>query len=102
MYKIGVVGDKDSVFIFKSLGLEIFACQNPDEARKTVDRLAMDNYAVIFITENVAKDIMGTIDRYQKKYIPSIVLIPGSSGSFGIGIKKISENVEKAIGVNIL
>lgn len=102
MYKIGVVGDKDSVFIFKSLGLEIFPCQNSDEARKTVDRLAMGDYAVIFITENIAKDIVGTIDRYQKKYIPSIVLIPGSSGSLGIGIKKISDNVEKAIGVNIL
>lgn len=102
MYKIGVVGDKDSVFIFKSLGIEIFPCQNIDDAKKTVDRLAMNNYAVIFITENIAKDIMGTIDRYQKKYIPSIVLIPGSKGSLGIGIKKISDNVEKAIGVNIL
>ncbi len=102
MYKIGVVGDSDSIFIFKSLGVDIFPCQDEGEARLIIDRLAMDSYAVIFVTENVAKDIMGTIDRYRKKYIPSIVLIPGSSGSLGIGLEKINDNVERAIGVNIL
>lgn len=102
MYKVGVVGDKDSIFAFKSLGVEIFPCISPEEGRRTIDKLAAKNYAVIFVTENIAKDIMDTIDRYQKKNVPAIVLIPSSQGSLGIGIKKISDSVEKAVGVNIL
>ena len=42
MYKkIGVVGDKDSVLAFKALGVDIFPVIEVEEARKTVDKLAM-------------------------------------------------------------
>lgn len=102
MYKVGIVGDKDSIFIFKSLGLEIFSCERGEDAKKIIDKLALKNYAVIFVTENIAQQIMDVIDKYQKKYIPSVVLIPSSKGSLGIGIKKVNDNVEKAVGVNIL
>ena len=47
--KIGVVGDKDSVLAFKALGIDVFPVVEADEARKTIDRLAMNNYAVIFV-----------------------------------------------------
>lgn len=102
MYKVAIVGDKDSIFIFKVLGIEIFSCNNGDEARKIIDKLAMKDYSIIFVTENIASQIIDTIDRYQKKYTPAVVLIPSSQGSLGIGIKKINDNVEKAVGVNIL
>ena len=66
MYKkIGVVGDKDSVLAFKALGIDVFPVVEADEARKTVDRLAMQEYAVIFVTEHVAKEIEETIERFR-------------------------------------
>lgn len=103
MYKkIGVVGDKDSVLAFKALGVDVFPVIEVEEARKTVDRLAMTDYAVIFITEQVAKDIEETIERYNNKVLPAVILIPSNQGTLNIGSKKISENVEKAVGVNIL
>lgn len=103
MYKkIGVVGDKDSVLAFKALGVDIFPVIEIEEARKTVDKLAMTDYAVIFITEQVAKDIEETIERYNNKVLPAVILIPSNQGTLNIGSKRISENVEKAVGVNIL
>ncbi|WP_180964155.1 V-type ATP synthase subunit F [Haloimpatiens massiliensis] len=103
MYKkIGVVGDKDSVLAFKSIGLDVFPVVEPEEARKTIDKLAMSDYAVIFVTEQVAKDIEETIERYNKKTLPAVILIPSNQGTLNIGIQKISDNVEKAVGVNIL
>lgn len=102
MYKVGIVGEGDSVFIFKLLGIDIFSCNSSEEAKKILDKLVFENYAVIFITETMAKGIEDIIIRYQKRYIPSIVLIPSSKGSLGIGIGNINDNVEKAIGVNIL
>ncbi|SKA78871.1 V/A-type H+-transporting ATPase subunit F [Clostridium sp. USBA 49] len=102
MYKVGIVGDKDSVLAFKAIGIEVFPVDNVEDARKTVDTLAYNNYGVIFITEQFAEKLEETIERYSKSITPSIILIPGSQGSLGIGLNKIKDNVQKAVGINIL
>ena len=73
-----------------------------DEARIAVDRMAMNGYAVIFITEQVAAKIEETIERYNKQMLPAVILIPSNQGTLNIGSKRISDSVEKAVGVNIL
>ena len=76
MYKkIGVVGDKDSVLAFKALGIDVFPVVEDEEARKTIDKLAMTGYAVIFVTEHVAKNIEETIERYTRQVLPAVILI---------------------------
>ena len=103
MYKkIGVVGDKDSVLAFKALGIDVFPVVEDEEARKTIDKLAMTGYAVIFVTEHVAKNIEETIERYTRQVLPAVILIPPNQGTLNIGKQRISDNVEKAVGVNIL
>ena len=100
--KIGVVGDKDSVLAFKALGIDVFPVVEYDEAKRTVDKLAMNDYAVIFVTEQVAQGIEQTIERYTRKMLPAIILIPSNQGTLNIGMQRINDNVEKAVGVNIL
>jgi V/A-type H+-transporting ATPase subunit F len=100
--KIGVVGDKDSVLAFKALGIDVFPVVNNDEARKIIDRLAMNDYAVIFVTEQVAQGIQETIERYTREMLPAVILIPSNQGTLNIGMQRINDNVEKAVGVNIL
>ena len=51
MYKIAVMGDRDSIYGFASLGLEPFPLTDPAEAGKKVKDLAESGYAVIYITE---------------------------------------------------
>ena len=101
---IGVVGGKDTVLCFKAIGLDVFPVDEEDAegCRRTVDRLAREGYGIIFVTEQVAKTIEDTIDRYKNSMLPAVILIPGSQGSLGIGLQKIRDNVEKAVGVNIL
>ena len=72
------------------------------EAKKTIDTLARNDYAVIFVTEQVAQNIEETIERYNKAVLPAIILIPSNQGSLNIGMQRISDNVEKAVGMNIL
>lgn len=100
--KIGVVGDKDSVLAFKALGIDVFSVTNNDEAKRIVDKLAMNDYAVIFVTEQVAEGIQETIERYTRQMLPAVILIPSNQGTLNIGMQKINDNVEKAVGVNIL
>ena len=102
MYKIAVVGDKDSVLAFKALGVDVFTVFEADEARRVVDTIARDNYGIIFITEQIASLIPDTIDRYDKEIIPAVILIPSNQGTLNIGMSRINKNVEKAVGSNIL
>ena len=53
--------------------------------------MARDNFAVIFITESVAKDMEETLERYE---YPAIILIPGNQGSLGLRIQEIKERGE--------
>ena len=102
MYKIGVVGDKDSILAFKALGIDVYPVTEPDEARITINKMAAEKYAIIFVTEQIAKDLEETIERYNRELIPTVILIPSNQGSLNIGIERINDNVEKAVGVNIL
>lgn len=102
MYKIGVVGDRDSILGFKLLGLSVFPIRKSKEAGLLINRLAKEDYAVIFVTESIAKEIGETIDRYKTVPFPAIIPIPNNQGSIGLGMQGIKDNVEKAIGVDIL
>ena len=102
MFKVAVIGDKDSVLAFKALGIEVFTVVGEDEARKTVDTIARKDYGVIFITEQIANLIPDTVERYDREIIPAVILIPSNQGTLNIGMNRIDRNVEKAIGSNIL
>ncbi|HHW03929.1 MAG TPA: V-type ATP synthase subunit F [Thermoanaerobacterales bacterium] len=101
-YKIGVIGDKDTVLAFKSLGVDIFPAMDEKEAGSMLAQLAKQNYAVIFITEQLAKNMKERIDMYRSRMLPAITLIPSNRGSIGIGMQEVKKSVEKAIGVDIL
>lgn len=102
MYKVAVVGDKDSILAFKALGVDVFPVFDKDEARRIVDTIAKESYGIIFITEQMASLIPETIERYNNEIIPSIILIPSNQGTLNIGMERINKNVEKAVGTNIL
>lgn len=101
-HKIAVVGDKDSVFLSKFFGFDVFPAHESLEARETIDRLASEDYGIIYVTEAVASEIAETIRRYDTVVSPAIILIPNHKGSLAIGKSRIQENVEKAVGQNIL
>ncbi len=102
MHKIGVIGDKDSVLGFRALGLNVFTPKEADEIRITIEKLARDNYGIIFITEQLATKAMETIQRYDDEVAPAIIMIPSNKGTLNIGMDRINKNVEKALGSNIL
>lgn len=47
MYKIAVMGDRDSVSGFASLGLEIFPEEDAERAATTLRKMISGGYAVI-------------------------------------------------------
>lgn len=101
MNKIAVIGDKDSILGFKSLGLDVFFVSDSKETADTILKCAHEEYKLIFITEQAASEVKSTIDKFKSVPFPAITLIPNNKGTLGIGLASINENVEKAVGANI-
>ncbi|MCI7402439.1 MAG: V-type ATP synthase subunit F [Christensenella sp.] len=99
--KIAVIGDKDLILAFKAIGMEVFSATNAEDAEKLVKKLAKD-YAIIYITEDLAQQIDQLLMKYKTKAYPAIIPIPSSQGSTGYGIQGIKKDVERAIGTDIL
>lgn len=101
-YRIAVLGDRESVQGFKALGLDVFPVGAAEEARRTLHRLAKENYAVVYLTEQLACDMPEELERYKDELTPAIILIPGKEGSLGIGMANVKKSVERAVGADIL
>lgn len=102
MYKIGVMGDRDSIKGFLALGMQIFPVEDTQTASSTLKKLADEEYAVIYITEQLCKEIEKDVDRYKDEVIPAIIPIPGISGSNGFGINNIRKAALRAIGSDMI
>ena len=102
MYRIAVIGDPDSVLGFKALGLEVCPAEDVEQARQAIHRMAKENYAILYLTEQLAAQLQSEIARYQDALTPAIILIPGKEGSLGIGMATVTNAVERAVGADIL
>lgn len=89
---------------FKALGLDAFPVSDPAEAKKVLRSITRDNddYAIIYLEENLAEDLKAETDKYKDRPTPAIILIPGREGSLGLGLTALNEAVERAVGTNIL
>ena len=102
MYKIGVIGDRESVLGFKAVGLSVFPCDQVEEAKHILKTLAKEDFAIIYITEKFYQDMLKEVDEYVDSRLPSIIPIPGKDGNTGIGMSSIKKSVERAVGADIL
>jgi V/A-type H+-transporting ATPase subunit F len=61
-----------------------------------------DEYAIIYVEENLAQALEADIARFKDSPRPAIILIPGKDGSLGLGQSALQAAVERAVGANIL
>lgn len=101
-YKIAVVGNRDAILPFRMIGFDIFPVVDGNQAKTTLRQLSNENYGVIYLTEDVAAMIPEVIQYYDTVITPAVILIPTHRGQMNIGKQRIQENVEKAVGMNIL
>lgn len=101
-YKVAVVGNRDAILPFRMIGFSIFPVTDAQEAKTKLRELAKDNFGIIYLTEDFAQEIPEVIQFYDTVVTPAVILIPTHRGQLGIGAQRIQDNVEKAVGMNIL
>ena len=102
MYKIAVMGDRDSIYGFASVGLDIFPVDDVTLAHRQLRQLAENDYAIIYMTEALCAQLEKELDAYRDAPLPAIIPIPGVAGNTGMGIALVKKSVEKAVGSDII
>jgi len=100
--RIGVIGDKGSVMVFKLVGFDVRYAENEAQARRHVDDMAKSKYGIIYLTESLMEKMEDVVEHYRMMAVPAIICIPTYQGTTGFGKKQLEEFTEKAVGMNIL
>ena len=99
--KLAIIGDGDSITVFKAAGVAAFPAESAEKARDTLRRIAKD-FQVIFLTEELARALSDFLKRFDEEPYPVVVSIPSKNGSTGFGIEMMKSAMERALGVDIL
>lgn len=99
---IAIVGDRDSIFCFRAVGVDVFPVVKPDEVKAVFEEVSQRGYAVIFVTEQSAVHIEEKLAEAAWRPLPSVMLIPNNQGSLGLGVEGLREVVKRAVGADIM
>jgi len=107
MSDLAVIGDRDTIMGFRALGLETHAFSPAEtlDAEKITPRLrdiVGSGTKILFVTEAFYQSFADLLERLRgQSVLPLFVPIPGNQGSLGVGVRKVEDLVEKAIGADI-
>ena len=98
--KMAIVGNGDSIMVFKAAGVATFPAEDEKKARDTLRKIAKE-YQIIFLTEELARALKDFLKRFDEEPYPVVVSIP-SGNSDGYGMEVLKTAMERALGVDIL
>ena len=99
--KIAIVGDGDSITVFKAAGVATFPAETEAKAREVLRKIARE-YKIIFLTEELARPLTEFLKRFDEEAYPVVLSIQSRSGSTGYGAEVLKSAMERALGVDIL
>lgn len=100
--KMAVLGDPSVISGFAGIGLDVLPLVAEVKAEKLLQEACeSEQYAAIYLTEDLVPQCKAVIDHYKDQPLPVIVPIPKASGSDSFAGKKLQEAVRRAIGFDI-
>jgi len=102
MSKIAFIGDRDSVWGFRALGMTALPVAGAEEAGKALADAVRSGHAIIFVTEDVYEACSEQIAAYRDQALPTVTVLPGVRGSRDLVAGEIHRAVSAAVGADIL
>ena len=101
MQKAAAVGEDDGLILFHAAGIATRCVSSVEEAEKALLSLVRGGSPLFSLRELCGAD-GPHLQRYRRAAYPLILPIPDSKGPTGYSMKNITDNMEKAIGANLL
>ncbi len=102
MSEIALIGDRDSILGFKSLGVAIFPVNTKSESAQALQEAVRREYKIAFITEQMAPSIEEIANIVGEGTFPVVTMIPSNRGSTGVAMQRLQALVRKAAGADLL
>ena len=71
--KVAVVGEADIIFALRALGVKIFSPKSLEEAKKVMESLAKENFALCFLHESFLEPLREEREALREKFCPVVV-----------------------------
>ena len=71
--KVAVVAEADIIFALRALGIKIFSPKNLEEAKKIMESLAKENFALCFLHESFLEPLREEREVLRGKFCPVVV-----------------------------
>lgn len=100
---MAAIGSYEMVLPFQAVGVRtvVLEAERRGAFEEILEKLARENYAVVFIQEDLFVDFMRKVEEINDTYPTSVLPLPGLSGTTGAGLASIRGSVEKAVGMDI-
>ncbi len=100
MSEIAIIGEGDSIAVFKAFRFETFPCSSRDEVARSLGEIKGRDFSILYITEPVARMAFDLIEEWGKAPQPLVCLIPDHRGSMGLGFERTRKAAIKAMGTD--
>jgi vacuolar-type H+-ATPase subunit F/Vma7 len=99
MKTIAILGSKENIGLFRSLGLRLAPVETKDEALDKLESLCSGgDYALILITERWEEKLEGKLEQFKYQPSPAICSVPVDTGAKEGYLEEV---MERAIGSDI-
>jgi vacuolar-type H+-ATPase subunit F/Vma7 len=71
--EVAIIGEKNMVFAFRSLGFKTYSPRHLDEAREILSSLEQDNVVLCFLHQSYFEPLQAERIAMGKKFVPVIV-----------------------------
>jgi len=99
---VAFLGSADTVKGFTPLGIRAYPVEDPAEARKIFRECIEREFAILFVTEEIALFLEAELRSIRFKSTPAVLVVPSMLGTRGLGLNRLRSLVEKAVGADIL
>ncbi len=100
--RVAFLGSKDTVAGFTPLGVATFPVNGYDSARDAFTICLKNRFAILFVTEEISELLEKELKSIRFEPTPAVLVVPSMMGSKWLGLSRLRNLVEKAVGADIL
>jgi len=111
-FKLAVVGNANSILLYRAFGVESFAVATSSECQKKTEELffllqndekKIPQFAVIFVEDEFYKNFSADLlEKFARRPLPAVVPVPSSGKNKNFAKNRLRKIVERAVGSDIL